>query len=127
MAAASFFGVSYDEMRAQLRKITPPPLRLQLIRKGDVLIIDDSYNSNPKGCEAALKTLALFDGYKILVTPGMVELGQMQHELNREFGERAAGVCDFCDTRGRKADKAYLRGSFEGQDMTSRKYMSHRR
>jgi UDP-N-acetylmuramoyl-tripeptide--D-alanyl-D-alanine ligase len=110
MAAASFFGVSYDEMRAQLRKITPPPHRLQLIRKGDVLIIDDSYNSNPKGCEAALKTLALFDGYKILVTPGMVELGQMQHELNREFGERAAGVCDFVILVGERQTKPIYEG-----------------
>lgn len=38
-------------------------------------IIDDAYNSNPVGSKAAVETLAMFEGVRILVTPGMVELG----------------------------------------------------
>ena len=65
-------------------------------------IIDDAYNSNPSGTKAALEALSLFEGYKILVTPGMVELGSKQDELNREFGSRAAGVCDYVVLVGEK-------------------------
>jgi len=110
MAMAAFLGVPYDDMRVQLMKISPPPHRLELIKKGGVLIIDDAYNSNPKGCEAALKALALFDGFKILVTPGMVELGQKQYELNREFGAKAAGVCDFVILVGERQAKPIYDG-----------------
>ena len=110
MAMAAFLGVPYDDMWVQLRKLTPPPHRLQLIKKGNAVIIDDAYNSNPKGCEAALKTLSLFDGYKILVTPGMIELGQKQYELNREFGAKAAGVCDFVILVGERQTKPIYDG-----------------
>ncbi|MBO4524493.1 MAG: UDP-N-acetylmuramoyl-tripeptide--D-alanyl-D-alanine ligase, partial [Ruminococcus sp.] len=51
-------------------------------------------NSNPNGCRAALSVLGLFDACRILVTPGMVELGEKQAELNFEFGQEAAKVCD---------------------------------
>jgi UDP-N-acetylmuramoyl-tripeptide--D-alanyl-D-alanine ligase len=110
MAVCSYLGVSYDDMRVQLRRITPPPHRLQLIRKGDTVIIDDAYNSNPSGCEAALKTLSLFDGFRILITPGMIELGQKQYELNREFGFRAAGACDFVILVGERQTKPIYEG-----------------
>jgi UDP-N-acetylmuramoyl-tripeptide--D-alanyl-D-alanine ligase len=56
--------------------------------------IDDAYNSNPNGCRAALNVLGLFDACRILVTPGMVELGAKQEELNFEFGQEAAKACD---------------------------------
>ncbi|MDR0570521.1 MAG: UDP-N-acetylmuramoyl-tripeptide--D-alanyl-D-alanine ligase [Clostridiales Family XIII bacterium] len=90
-----FLGVSPEDVRARLPKITPPPHRLALSRSGGVTIIDDSYNSNPHGSAAALRTLALFEGCRVLVTPGMVELGERQWELNREFGAHAARVCDY--------------------------------
>ena len=50
----------------------------------------------------ALDTLALFDDFKMLVTPGMVELGEKQEELNREFGRNAASVCDYVVLVGQK-------------------------
>lgn len=110
MAVCSYLGVSYDDMRVQLHKITPPPHRLQLLRKSDAVIIDDAYNSNPSGCEAALKTLSLFDGFRILITPGMIELGQKQYELNREFGIRAASVCDFVILVGERQTRPIYEG-----------------
>ena len=65
-------------------------------------VIDDAYNANPSGTRAAIDALALFDGFKVLVTPGMVELGDKQVELNRAFGEYAAGVCDYAILVGKK-------------------------
>ena len=68
---------------------------MELVKGNTATIIDDAYNSNPVGAKAALETLDGFDGLKILITPGMVELGAKEKELNYEFGCQAAKVCDY--------------------------------
>jgi UDP-N-acetylmuramoyl-tripeptide--D-alanyl-D-alanine ligase len=54
-----------------------------------VVVIDDTYNSNPVGAERALEGAAALaeerGGQLVVVTPGMVELGSMQHQRNSEF------------------------------------------
>ena len=89
-------GIPMEKLVMPVKRISAVPHRLQLLDKGNgVTYIDDAYNSNPSGCRAALNVLGLFDACKILVTPGMVELGAKQEELNFEFGKEAAEVCDF--------------------------------
>ena len=95
-------GISLSALKGQVRKLEGVPHRLELSERNGVTIIDDAYNSNPSGTKAALEALSLFDGYKILVTPGMVELGEKQEELNREFGRNAASVCDYVVLVGQK-------------------------
>ena len=54
-----------------------------------VVVIDDTYNSNPVGAERALEGAAQLAGERggqlVVVTPGMVELGHLQHRRNAEF------------------------------------------
>ena len=58
-------------------------------------IIDDAYNSNPIGANAALETLKMFnDDYKIVITPGMIDLGITQKTANYEFGKKIAKIAD---------------------------------
>ncbi len=61
-----------------------------------VAIIDDTYNSNPMGAkravEAAAELAAKRGGKFFVVTPGMVELGPVQHERNRQLGEQVTGL-----------------------------------
>jgi UDP-N-acetylmuramoyl-tripeptide--D-alanyl-D-alanine ligase len=102
IAVALYLGVDIEDIKLRLKKIVSPPHRLELKRQNGVTILDDAYNSNPAGCAAALKTLSLFDGVKILITPGMVELGENQNECNRTFGEQAAHSCDFVFLVGKK-------------------------
>ncbi len=102
IAVAHRLGIDLDELRPAVRKLESVPHRLQLIDKGEYTIIDDAYNSNPSGTKAALETLSMTDGMKILVTPGMVELGGMEYALNKEFGVDAAKVCDFVALVGKK-------------------------
>ena len=83
---------------------------MQIVRRGDVTIIDDAFNSNPAGCRAALTTLSQMDGERILVTPGMVELGKEEYKLNREFGEFAAVSCDKIVLIGEKQTEAIREG-----------------
>ena len=110
IAVSHKLGIPLRELKGQVRKLEGVPHRLELSEKNGCTIIDDAYNSNPSGTKAALDTFALFDGYKILVTPGMVELGEKQEELNREFGRNAAAVCDFVALVGQKQAKPIKAG-----------------
>lgn len=89
-------GIPMEKLVLPVKRIASVPHRLQLLDKGNgVTFIDDAYNSNPNGCRAALNVLGLFDACRILVTPGMVELGAKQEELNYEFGQEASKACDY--------------------------------
>lgn len=110
IAAAAGFGMPLAEMRRPVRRLEPVAHRMQLVEKPHAVIIDDAYNSNPAGCKAALDTLSRMDGMKILVTPGMVELGAREAELNRAFGQQAAAVCDFVVLVGEKQSRPIAEG-----------------
>jgi UDP-N-acetylmuramoyl-tripeptide--D-alanyl-D-alanine ligase len=80
-----------------LSRVQAPAHRLQPIhnRPARIVVIDDAYNSNPEGARAALEVLLRHPAERrLLVTPGMVELGDEEQQLNRRFGEQAAAVCD---------------------------------
>ncbi len=110
VAVAHKLGIGLEELRPAVRKLESVPHRLELINKGAYTVIDDAYNSNPSGTKAALEALSMTDGYKILVTPGMIELGEMEDILNRSFGENAAEVCDYVALVGRKQTEAIYEG-----------------
>lgn len=93
MAAAQ--GVHPDVLLAVIRTLKPVENRLQVQQNGAVTWLHDAYNSNPAGFTAALDVLAAMPGQRrILVTPGMVELGDQQEARNREVAAKAATVCD---------------------------------
>ncbi len=124
IAISHRMGIELKELRPAVRRLEGVPHRLQLSEKGGVTVIDDAYNSNPSGTKAALEALSLFDGYKILVTPGMVELGEKQDELNREFGKNAASVCDYVVLVGRKQAVPIKAGLLDGNYDESKIYVA---
>jgi UDP-N-acetylmuramoyl-tripeptide--D-alanyl-D-alanine ligase len=88
-------GKSPEYVMAAIRSIEPANNRLNLRKNGDGFILDDSYNSNPIGFVSALEVLGtLAGGRKILMTPGMVELGEIQAAENRQAALKAAEICD---------------------------------
>ena len=96
MAVAIECGMTFEEIRTAIANVEPVPHRLQLATgAGGVTIIDDSFNSNPVGAKAALEVLTeIGNGKKVLVTPGMIELGEKEYDENKKLGEHAADVCD---------------------------------
>lgn len=102
IAVANKLGISLKELKIPVRKIQPVPHRMAMRDHGLVTIIDDAYNSNPVGSKAAVETLAMFDGIRILITPGMVELGDKEAEYNYKFGTYAADCCDYILLVGKK-------------------------
>lgn len=102
IAVANKLGIALKDLRVPVRRLQPVEHRMQIREHGAVTIIDDAYNSNPVGSKVAVETLAMFDGIKILVTPGMVELGEKEAEYNRQFGVYAADCCDYILLVGKK-------------------------
>jgi UDP-N-acetylmuramoyl-tripeptide--D-alanyl-D-alanine ligase len=94
--AALALGMSLPEIAQAARRVEPVEHRLQPIHgDGGILVIDDTYNSNPSGAAEALSVLReLPGGQKVLVTPGMIELAEREYEEHVRLGERAAAVCD---------------------------------
>lgn len=113
IAVANRFGVSLANLKASVRRIQPVAHRMQMTQHGNVTIIDDAYNSNPVGSKAAVETLAMFDGVRILVTPGMVELGKDENEYNYKFGTYAAKCCDYILLVGKKHTEPIQNGAIE--------------
>ena len=114
IAAAHSFGITMNKLKMGVRRLQSVPHRLELVKHGNVSILDDAYNSNPNGAKVALETLGLFeDTVKILVTPGMVELGEKEDEYNKEFGKQAAAVCDYIILVGEKQTHAIKEGVLE--------------
>ena len=111
-AVAIECGMTLEEIRIAIANVAPVPHRLQLTSsEGSVTIIDDSFNSNPVGAKAALEVLTeIQGGKKVLVTPGMVELGEREYEENKRLGEHAADVCDLVILVGPKRTIPILDG-----------------
>lgn len=103
-AAAKVLGLSLKEIASSISKIESVEHRLQLMDPGTgVIVIDDAFNSNPDGAKAALDVLKSFgDRRKIIVTPGMIELGTLEEKENEKFGENIARVCDIAILIGKK-------------------------
>lgn len=94
-ALAYKMGVSLNDISAAISALEAVPHRLEVIYSNGINIIDDSFNANPDGAAAALEVLKQFDGKKkIIVTPGLVELGTLQVAENYKFGTLIAGAAD---------------------------------
>ena len=113
IACANFLGVKIESLVPRVREIQGVEHRLQLLPHGNLTIIDDSYNSNPVSSKSALDTLGEFEGTKIVVTPGLIELGAQEEKYNFELGEYAAGVCDYIYLVGENHSKPILDGNLE--------------
>ncbi|MDQ0392347.1 Mur ligase family protein [Labrys monachus] len=100
LAFVTALAMGIDAETALIAMKSTPQIshRLEVRRQGDgTTIIDDGYNSNPVGFASALDLLPLLasgEGRRILVTPGMVELGEAHAEEHRKLGTKAGEAVD---------------------------------
>jgi UDP-N-acetylmuramoyl-tripeptide--D-alanyl-D-alanine ligase len=105
--------IPIEYIRHAVSTIEPVEHRLKMIDKGKgITVIDDSFNSNPTGFAEAVNVLSILgkDRDKIIVTPGMVELGSDEAEENRKAGELIGKECDYIILVGKSRSKPLLEG-----------------
>jgi UDP-N-acetylmuramoyl-tripeptide--D-alanyl-D-alanine ligase len=109
-------GLTQEQIARGIEKIRPIEHRLQLIpNPGGMSVIDDAFNSNIRGAKQAFQVLKAFPEKRIIVTPGMVELGEKEYEMNREFGYAMADCCDAAILVGKKRSQSILEGLRDGK------------
>lgn len=117
IGVAVAMDVPEPDIAERLATLPRPPHR-QTIQQSEtgLLVIDDTYNSNPEGCASAIRTLVSVGGShrKVIVTPGMVELGSTQFAANAEFARQAAAAATDFLIIGRTNRRSLLRGAQAG-------------
>jgi len=105
LALAKELGLTVTEMQKSVAKIKPIEHRLELRETGNIVYIDDAFNSNPVGAKMALDVLSTMPEKRVIITPGMIELGDLQYDLNKEFGRQMKDKCDEVILVGKKQTK----------------------
>lgn len=114
-AVAYKIGLTPAEIADGINMLKAVNHRLELmINNRGIKIIDDSYNGNRDGVKAALDVLSNFNGRKIVVTPGLVELGKDENVANYEMGKQLAVSADIVMVIGRHNAEMLIQGLYDG-------------
>ncbi len=108
--AADYFGIAKSKVGKEFKKLESLGPKILKGRKG-VGVIDDSYNSNPDGFKSALNLLSKVKfERKILITPGIQELGNDSAKIHQELGRQAAQICERIIFTKKDFYKPFLKG-----------------
>ena len=114
-AVAYKMGLTPSEIATGINRIQTIGHRLELVPNNKkIVIIDDSYNSNVNGIDAAMEVLDSFKGRKIVLTPGLVELGKMENVENLKFGKLLASHADIVIIIGKHNAEMLINGLIDG-------------
>jgi UDP-N-acetylmuramoyl-tripeptide--D-alanyl-D-alanine ligase len=115
MAIGRELGVDLRAAVTRLGRVEPVDHRLAVSESGGMIVIDDAYSSNVDGARAALSLLQELPAQRrFVVTPGIVELGPVEEERNRELGALAAEVCDILLVVGQSPGRYVREGALAG-------------
>jgi UDP-N-acetylmuramoyl-tripeptide--D-alanyl-D-alanine ligase len=85
-------GLQPSQTVAALATLVPADKRGQVLQLGNITVINDCYNSNPKALEAMVDALGAMAAKRRIVVAGeMLELGPAGEEMHRKAGEHIAG------------------------------------
>jgi len=94
IAAARYLNVSWPVIQRAVKEMKQVEHRLEQKRINGFSFIDDAFNANPSGARMALEVLSGMPGRRWIVTPGMIDLGERQAEINSAFGGEIKGRAD---------------------------------
>ncbi len=118
IAIALALDVPWDEIVPRLAGLPQPEHRQEIaVAASGVHVIDNTFSSNPASAESSLSLLAFtgeIDARRVVVTPGMVELGNQQPHENERFGSGASLVADDIVVVGHTNRRALLQGAAGG-------------
>lgn len=90
-------GVSLEQIKNAIANLKPVAHRMELIETANgTLVVDDSFNASVEGSKAAIETISLFkDRTKVIITPGIIEMGKLETTVNQELGKQIAKAFDY--------------------------------
>ena len=107
-------GMTPDAIAAALARGWSAPHRGQVVRAGEITIVDDAYNASPASVLAALELLAGLPGRRVAILGEMLELGEASEAGHRGVGAAAAAICDLlCVVGVRAGPEAIVAGARE--------------
>jgi UDP-N-acetylmuramoyl-tripeptide--D-alanyl-D-alanine ligase len=125
VACAEELGLTKEQISFGVHKLRPVEHRMEIKPNGaGVVIIDDAFNSNPKGAKMALQVLSEFPGQRFVITPGIIELGDKQYFYNEQLGEQIADSVDFAVLVGQKQTAPIYDGLIKKQFPTEKIYIA---
>lgn len=110
IALGKELGISIKQLQMGVKKVKVVEHRLELKKMGIINIIDDAYNANPDGTKMALDVLENMPGKKIVISSGMIELGDKSYELNEELGIYMSHKTDIAILLGKEQTKPIYNG-----------------
>lgn len=111
-ATAHHLGMTLTEISGRVASLQPAEHRLrQTVHPNGVRVIDDAYSANPVGAASALEALRLYEsGRRVVITPGMVELGTMQDDENFKLGQHLGAAASDIILVGIRQTESVQRG-----------------
>ncbi|MBD3311734.1 MAG: hypothetical protein GF349_04580 [Candidatus Magasanikbacteria bacterium] len=93
---AMHLGMKKDKIIESIGKLKMPRGTMQIFNYGNSTVIDDSYNSNPDGFKSALDAMKVYpsERKRIVITRGILELGEKSAEIHEKIGNEIAFVVD---------------------------------
>jgi UDP-N-acetylmuramoyl-tripeptide--D-alanyl-D-alanine ligase len=112
VAVALSLGIPASKVASKLESLPVAAHRRSTAKAANgATVIDDTYNANPAGARAALQMLAREKGKRVVVTPGMIELGNVQARENAKFAAEAGAVATQLVIVGRTNARSLLDGA----------------
>lgn len=94
IAVARELNIDWTELQSAVKRVKYIEHRLELKKINGYTFIDNAFNSNPIGSSMSLQVLKMMPNKRIIITPGMIDLGPQQDEINREFGRKMKDCAD---------------------------------
>ncbi len=113
-AVSKYLGLSMRQIVLGISSLEPVEHRMKIVSTSNqITVIDDAFNTNPHSSKEALNILSAFQGRRVIVTPGMVELGKDEDMYNNQFGQHMADCVDIVVLVGKKHTEPILKGLLE--------------
>lgn len=110
IALALELNMSKEDILNSVKNVNQVEHRLQLRKINNFNFIDNAFNSNPVSSKLSLEVLSKMPGKRIIVTPGLIDLGDKEDEYNYNFGTYMLNNCDFVILVGEKQTNAIYNG-----------------
>lgn len=91
---AKLLGMNSEDIISAMKGIKPVSNRMELFQDGKTSIVNNTYSSNEAGFKEMIEIANSVKGRKVLVTPGIVELGSEEDKVHEDLGKRSVGVFD---------------------------------